>query len=184
MADRAIRLIRTDLNKPIECDERFDLAISLEVAEHLRQETADIFVRSLTDASDLVLFGAAVPGQGGTDHINEQLPSYWATKFISLGYQPFDIFRLAFWKNSSVKFWYRQNTFLYARTTSSIFTEFLQGGYMALPNIAFMDCIHPELHELTILRGRTGHKIRNIVRPFCPTAMLKAIARWREKKHS
>jgi len=59
-----------DLNKVFEADRRFDLAISMEVAEHLAPESSANFVRSLTRLSDIVLFSAAVPGQGGTNHIN------------------------------------------------------------------------------------------------------------------
>ena len=59
-----------DLNKSFEVDRRFDLAMSMEVAEHLVPESSANFVRSLTRLSDIVLFSAAVPGQGGTNHIN------------------------------------------------------------------------------------------------------------------
>lgn len=184
MEDQAIFFISADLNRPIECKEYFDLAISLEVAEHLLPENADTFIQSLTKASDLVLFGAAPPGQGGTDHINEQPPSYWAKKFLAHGYHPFDIFRPSLWGNRDVCFWYRQNTFLYARGNSTAFS-ILQSHHLApVISLDFMDCIHPELYELTTRRGRTGHKIRNIVRPLFPKSLLDVIARWRHSHHA
>lgn len=60
---------------------RFDLAISLEVAEHLPRERASSFVAELVQLAPAVLFSAAIPYQGGTDHINEQWPSWWAELF-------------------------------------------------------------------------------------------------------
>ena len=51
---------------------RFDLAVSLEVAEHLSAKRAPTFIHDLTSLSDVVFFSAAVPLQGGTNHINEQ----------------------------------------------------------------------------------------------------------------
>lgn len=65
-----------DLNAPISLPRRFDLAISLEVAEHLPEQCAKGFVDSLVKASDLVLFSAAIPQQGGRNHYNEQWPDY------------------------------------------------------------------------------------------------------------
>lgn len=76
----------TDLEQPVSLQERFDLAISLEVAEHLAPERADSFVADLCAASNVVLFSAAIPGQDGTRHQNEQWPSYWAERFIRHGY--------------------------------------------------------------------------------------------------
>ena len=62
----------------------FDVAVSMEVAEHLPARTADRYVQLLTSLSSVVVFTAAPPGQGGrvgTDHINEQPPFYWISKF-------------------------------------------------------------------------------------------------------
>src|SRR5262245_27668867 len=55
-----------DLAKPLLIDRRFDLAICLEVAEHIPESEAKRFVRDLTRIADLTLFSAAIPGQGGT----------------------------------------------------------------------------------------------------------------------
>ena len=64
-----------DLAQPLQIDRRFDLALSLEVAEHLPPECGSEFVQTLTDLSSVILFSAAIPFQGGTDHLNEQWPS-------------------------------------------------------------------------------------------------------------
>jgi hypothetical protein len=61
----------------------------MEVAEHLPARTADRYVRLLTSLSSVIVFSAAPPGQGGrtgTDHINEQPPLYWITKFDRCGF--------------------------------------------------------------------------------------------------
>lgn len=65
---------------------RRDVALSFEVAEHLPPELADQFVNTLAAASDTVVFSAATPGQGGTDHVNEQPHEYWIDKMRALGF--------------------------------------------------------------------------------------------------
>lgn len=96
-------------------DRRFDLAISLEVAEHLPETRADAFVNVLTQASDIVLFSAAIPDQGGVGHVNEQWPDYWAAKFAARGFSPLDFIRMHIWDDESIPYWYRQNIVLFVR---------------------------------------------------------------------
>ncbi|MCZ2397310.1 MAG: class I SAM-dependent methyltransferase [Chitinophagales bacterium] len=106
-------LIKTaDLKKEITVERRYDLVISLEVAEHLPGEAADTFVNTLTMLGDIILFSAAVPGQGGQNHLNEQWPVYWMEKFIKKGYSFYDEVRWKFWDNNKVEYWYSQNMFL------------------------------------------------------------------------
>jgi hypothetical protein len=62
----------------------------MEVAEHLPARTADRYVKLLSSLSSILVFTAAPPGQGGrtaTDHINEQPPWYWMTKYKQLGFR-------------------------------------------------------------------------------------------------
>jgi SAM-dependent methyltransferase len=105
----------TDLEQTVSLNERFDLAISLEVAEHLAPQRSDSFVADLCKASDVVLFSAATPGQDGDGHQNEQWPSYWAERFIRLGYMPLDIIRPIIQLDQTIQPWYRTNVILYAR---------------------------------------------------------------------
>jgi SAM-dependent methyltransferase len=98
-----------DLSAPFDLGERFDLAVSLEVAEHLPPTSADGFIASLTALAPVVLFSAAIPWQGGTDHLNEQWPSYWADKFAAHGYVPVDSLRARIWNTWEIAWWYRQN---------------------------------------------------------------------------
>lgn len=102
-----------DLANEGEVDERIDLAQSLEVAEHLSEEAADRFVALLTSLAPVVLFSAAIPGQGGEHHVNEQWPGYWASRMKARGYEAFDVVRRHLWHDGSVAWWYVQNTVLY-----------------------------------------------------------------------
>jgi FkbM family methyltransferase len=65
-----------------------DLVVCTEVAEHLEAEHADKLVEFLTElAEKTIYFTAAPPGQGGTDHVNEQPPEYWIEKFSARGWR-------------------------------------------------------------------------------------------------
>ena len=121
--------------------------MSLEVAEHLPESSADDFVEFLTNLSGVVLFSAAFVNQGGDNHINEQLHSYWALKFRHFGFIPFDLFRPFFWGNSSVDFCYRQNTFLYVSASSPLLNTLVDAGINPIDNIEFMNCVHPYLYS-------------------------------------
>jgi hypothetical protein len=107
-----------DLNRPLEVDGTFDLAISVEVAEHLDPASAATFVHSLTRLSDLILFSAAVPGQGGTNHINEQWPAYWVDLFQQESFQVVDLLRSIIWDEPRIPYWYRQNLLLFINNKS------------------------------------------------------------------
>jgi SAM-dependent methyltransferase len=93
----------------------YDLAVSLEVAEHLPAAAAEGFVQALTSLAPAVLFAAAVPFQDGTGHLNEQWPEYWAGLFAEQGYDTFDCLRDEFWTHRDVSPWYAQNMLLYIR---------------------------------------------------------------------
>lgn len=104
-----------DLKEPIEHSRAYDLAVSLEVGEHLPDSAADTFVHTLTSAAPVVLFSAAIPLQGGTHHVNEQWPDYWAKKFSARGFVPVDAIRRHIWEDKKVSFFYAQNMFLFVK---------------------------------------------------------------------
>lgn len=104
---------RTDLSTDWDVGKLYDLTISLEVAEHIPQDRADAFVAGLTRSALIVVMSAAIPYQGGTRHVNEQWPAYWAEKFDALDYAAIDCIRPRIWTNPRVKFWYAQNTVTY-----------------------------------------------------------------------
>ena len=102
-----------DLRGRINIDRRFDVAMSLEVAEHLPESSAAEFIGSLVKLAPVVLFSAAIPHQGGTGHLNEQWQDYWAAHFESHGYLVIDTLRRRVWDNPRVARWYKQNMLLY-----------------------------------------------------------------------
>jgi SAM-dependent methyltransferase len=108
------RFQAADLHAPIRLGRRFDLVVSVEVAEHLPPECAAAFVQSLVALGPVVLFSAAIPRQGGVDHVNEQWPEYWAQRFREHGFVAIDGVRPRVWHDESVEWWYAQNTLLYA----------------------------------------------------------------------
>ncbi len=104
-----------DLEKEIKLEKKYDLAISLEVAEHLHKDSASIFVKNLINASDIVVFSAAVPMQGGQNHINEQPLTYWINLFNEYGYKFNDIIRGRIWNMEKVFWWYKQNMVVFSK---------------------------------------------------------------------
>jgi SAM-dependent methyltransferase len=103
-----------DLGTRFDLRRRFDLVQSLETAEHIEPRRADAFVDNLCRHGAVVLFSAAVPGQGGEGHVNEQPPDYWRQKFRTRGYAAYDWLRPALHGLAEVEPWYRYNTLLYA----------------------------------------------------------------------
>ena len=102
-----------NLKDPFHFDQKFDLAQSLEVAEHLPKNSAEKFVKSLVAHSPVILFSAAVPGQGGSHHINEQPLSYWYSLFKEHDYIGVDIIRPYIKNDTNISFWYRYNIIVY-----------------------------------------------------------------------
>jgi SAM-dependent methyltransferase len=102
-----------DLGSRIDLGRRFDLVQSLEVAEHLPAERASVFIDTLTAHGRFVLFSAAVPGQGGEHHVNEQPLEYWRAKFRDRGYLAIDYVRPQVAGNELIQNWYRNNILLY-----------------------------------------------------------------------
>jgi len=103
-----------DLQQPYKPLRTYDLAMSVEVAEHLPAACAATFVRTLTGLSQVVLFSAAVPHQGGEHHVNEQWPDYWTELFAAEGYRVIDPLRRRIWKNEAVDWFYAQNLLMFA----------------------------------------------------------------------
>jgi SAM-dependent methyltransferase len=102
-----------DLTVPEKHVNNFDLVISLEVAEHFSEEYADDFILQLTGLAPVVIFSAAIPFQGGENHVNEQWPEYWSMKFEALDFVAIDCIRHRIWDNANVEWWYAQNMMLY-----------------------------------------------------------------------
>ena len=93
---------------------KFDLTISLEVAEHI--PNADIFLDTLDKFTNkAILFSAATPGQGGKDHCNEQPVQYWIHHFAKRGFVIHDIIRPIIRGVMGIPDYYKNNIFVYER---------------------------------------------------------------------
>lgn len=145
-----------DLSSPHSFGRNFDLALCLEVAEHVAESSAEGLVDTLTGAADVILFGAAIPYQGGHGHINERWPSWWRELFAARGFVPFDLVRPVHWDDQDIHYWYRQNCFVYVREAAAqrmaqaqrVAQSVAQSVGGAAP-IAMFDAVHPEKFTTT-----------------------------------
>jgi hypothetical protein len=145
--------LRQRLDEPVTVQRRFDLAMSLEVAEHLPPARAAAFVAELVGLSEVVLFSAAIPGQGGHHHENEQWPAYWAELFAAHGYRGMDPFRRRLWEREDVTWWYRQNLVLYASGAAIAAHPPLRAAAEAGPPQAL---VHPQCFAGVVKRAAPG----------------------------
>ncbi len=126
-----------DLQKPFALNRKFDLVICLEVAEHLPKSAADGFINSLCLHADTIVFSAAIPGQGGQYHINEQWLDYWVKKFDLNSYKLYDVLRPILWNMADVDWWYKQNMVIFSKYTIDI----------TLPHLPIQNVVHPQLFQ-------------------------------------
>lgn len=119
---RNLDVAKFDLERDTLDDGRtFDAAVSMEVAEHLPEHIADRYVDLLTRLAPVIVFTAAPPGQGGEDHVNEQPPEYWITKFRDRAFEQ-DTKLSGQWRESwrasdQVENWYFQNLMIFRKTS-------------------------------------------------------------------
>ncbi|MBS0196612.1 MAG: class I SAM-dependent methyltransferase [Planctomycetes bacterium] len=154
----ADRFVATDLSKLTPAvlsslgpatQRTFDLAISMEVAEHLPPSSANGLVDSLCGLAPVVLFSAALPYQGGTNHINERFPSYWVTHFARNGFLPIDAIRWPVWDDANVEWWYRQNALLFV-SQAVLVTNGKLAAARALTRDGALDVIHPAHYQRVV----------------------------------
>jgi hypothetical protein len=146
------RFRHVDLAKPINLHRQFDLAICLEVAEHLPAGCADNLIDSITGAAPLVLFSAAIPWQGGAGHINEQWQDYWVGLFAKRNFAVVDSVRPAVWNDPRVSWWLQQNVILFSKQESP------------REQVRSLNMIHPQLLERVLINpgGRTSVQLIKI----------------------
>jgi len=161
-----------DLTRPVSLPgATYDMSMSVEVAEHLPEEASEDFVASLCNLSPVVLFSAATPGQGGKNHINEQWQSYWARKFMSHGYVPYDVIRPEILGNPEVEWWYQQNIILYVRKEHELTTKLNQ--WERKPEQ--LDWVHPKVYQ-SVYRKAYRPKLRELIKKI-PSAISSDIQR-------
>jgi hypothetical protein len=158
-----------DLSRKFDLGRRYDLVSSLEVAEHLPRSSSEAFISSLVAHSDLVLFSAATPGQGGENHINERPLSFWQGLFADRGYMAFDAVRPQFKEDALVEPWYRYNSILYASPA----------GISVLPRSVLETTMDgSRVKEIGDLRWRAR---RSILR-FLPNRAVTTLSRWNYRR--
>jgi hypothetical protein len=158
------------LPQEINGTSRFDVAICMEVAEHLSPERAEGLVHDLCSKSDVILFSAGIPEQGGLNHINERWQSYWVDLFRAEGYSCLDSIRQHVWHHPEVNVWYKQNTLVFKRGQ-------LNDEY------AILDIVHPDnwIHinglfekSMKILEGR---RLRKVIKWVLPNRIINLLRR-------
>jgi len=155
---------------PLLNAKKYDLAICLEVAEHLPQDKASSFVHWLTSLAPVILFSAAIPGQGGIGHKNEAWLSYWVNIFKQEGFEPLDIIRSQIWYDPAIYFWYRQNTIVFIAATDCKFPQ---------ENLSILDIVHPDLYNSKLsARKFKSLSFANLVRVLnFPLSFLQSLIR-------
>jgi SAM-dependent methyltransferase len=166
--------MRADLEQPLQLARTFDVALSLEVAEHLLPARAEGFVDDLCRLSAVVVFSAAAPGQGGRHHINEQWPSYWAALFARRGYEVFDAIRPRIWDNELVAWWFRQNMLIFVRR--DVVATLPWTAALAAPPRP-LDVIHPRAYEEATMPARMSPRMLQVVARALPTFPAKIYRR-------
>lgn len=102
-----------DLSTELSLERMYDMILCLEVAEHIVESRSEILIRNICRHGNLIVFSAAIPGQGGYSHFNEQPIKYWVERFSTYGYVADEEFRKKISKDVSE--WYRNNLVIYWR---------------------------------------------------------------------
>ncbi len=154
-----------DLTTPFRLGRQFDLVMCLEVAEHLPAASADVLLDSLAAHGGQILFSAAIPGQGGFQHVNEQLQDYWIERFRGRGFTAYDVIRPLVWNHPVVPYYYAQNALVFSRTPLPFPTEFIPSP------------IHPEIFRRK--SDPRNYSLKAILRhlPFYLSRLLKSAKR-------
>jgi hypothetical protein len=173
LAIPADRLVLTDLTRPVGIPPGpFDLCMSLEVAEHLPPEAGPRFAELLTSLSRVVMFSAAIPMQGGVQHVNEQLQDYWAELFGRHGFRPVDCVRPRVWARDDVLWWYAQNTIVYVHSSVLPRYPLLQSA-----NPALLRLVHPKKYvAAATLAHPSAHSLKSILSSL-PSVVASAVRR-------
>jgi hypothetical protein len=163
-----------DFTKPLDLKRKFAIVLSLEVGEHLPPQSAGTFVESIIRHGDLVVFGAAIPWQGGYRHHNERWQSYWADLFGVHGYRPFDLIRPAVWNVPGVPPYYKQNALVYVSSARADLAE--RAGALAMDNAQhpMLDVVHPDMYGPKA--SYESISLKNLV-PRLPAAIAEQVGR-------
>jgi SAM-dependent methyltransferase len=159
-----------DLATPVRLGRRFDVAQSLEVAEHLSPARAVTFVADIVAHAGVVLFSAAPPGQGGENHLNEQPGHYWQNLFLDHDYVAIDCLRPLLARENDIPAWYRYNLVLYVQRSS-------------LGQIAPL-ARHFQMREGELISDPSplSYKLRKLIIRSFPRPLCDRLARWNARR--
>jgi 2-polyprenyl-3-methyl-5-hydroxy-6-metoxy-1,4-benzoquinol methylase len=107
-----------DLRIPYQDWGRHDLALCLEVLEHIEEDSVLPAIENIAVSTRRIVLSAAIPGQGGVNHTNLQYKPYWIKKFARYG---FDIDRqetralLSYMRQGYHLGWFTQNAMILRR---------------------------------------------------------------------
>lgn len=152
---------KQDITTPVGFERQFDLAVSLEVAEHIQEKNSEQFLDNLTALAPVILFSAAIPLQGGRSHVNEQWPEYWKDKFNNRNYVLIDCIRPNVWNDPKIEMWYAQNSFLYVRRDQLDRFPKLRNYSGDHP---MLSVVHPRFYEFKLKTWPIMRAIRNRIR--------------------
>jgi ubiquinone/menaquinone biosynthesis C-methylase UbiE len=112
-----ISIVRRNFEQEVNLpDEVYDLAICVEVLEHLELQTAEKIMDYIATHSRFAIVSGATRGQGGTHHINENDQDYWVDSMRKRGMVAFDVVRPKLQKKDGIPSYYKNNIFLYIGT--------------------------------------------------------------------
>lgn len=163
----------TDLASDFPITRRYDLACSLEVAEHLPAKDGPNLVAKLCQAAPVVLFSAAIPRQGGTSHINEAWHDTWRQHFAHHGYYPLDVIRWQVWGRPEVEWWYQQNMIVYVDAPLLAARQDLHTVKDSISlNVVHPDCYARQIEQVEAAKMYFTKAIKQL-----PTLFLESIQR-------
>jgi SAM-dependent methyltransferase len=148
------QFITADLENGFIIERQFDLVECLEVAEHLHPANAARFIESLCKLGDIILFSAAIPGQEGTLHYNEQYPDFWINLFARNNFSPYDCIRHQVWTNEKVSWWYRQNIMFFINDNAKEKYPLIIKEHRSV-----LSLVHPELLKYKSAKADNYEKI-------------------------
>ena len=173
-----------DISKPFTLDRTYDLAVCLEVAEHLAPEYATDFVESLTRLAPVILFSAAIPLQEGVNHLNEQWPEYWVQKFMARGFLPVDTIRKKIWSRDDIPVWYRQNILLFC-TEQILASNILLNEAFQATNQDMLSIVHPQQYFFSVRSRSPAVRLKSMIRKIhIVNRAYLALQKWRSTLNS
>jgi SAM-dependent methyltransferase len=167
--------VASDLTEPITLDREYDLALCIEVAEHLPPSSASMLIEELTSAAQAVMFSAAIPGQEGVNHVNEQWLDYWRVRFSTRGFTMIDVFRPRTRDDSRIAFYIRQNLVLFV--SDSLLGSRPKLRLLAEKTYDFeSEWVHADLYRKWLGRGTRELGVKELLRKL-PSAIVRSVVR-------